>query len=91
MVGLHVTVPGALTRKAYDDAIAKFAKDKRVQVQGFRQGAKIPQEYLVRAVGGADVVKNAALEILTEDALKRAIQDSGVRPLGQVTTRPWLT
>ena len=83
-VGLFVTVPGSLTRKAYDTACQRLANDRKVTIPGFRKGQKVPEQVLLNAVGGPAVIINEALDVLCEDALKTAIDDSDIKAVGQV-------
>lgn len=72
-----------MTRKAYDQACKRLADDRKVAIPGFRKGQKVPEQVLLNAVGGPKVIINEALDILCEDALKKAIDDSGVKAVGQ--------
>jgi FKBP-type peptidyl-prolyl cis-trans isomerase (trigger factor) len=80
-----VTVPGDQTRKAFDQALRKITNDPKFSVPGFRKGAKVPDNVAIRALGGEKVIVNEALDILCEDALKKAIDQSGVKAVGQVS------
>lgn len=83
-VGLFVTVPGALTKKAYEQACQRLVNDRKLAIPGFRKGQKVPEQVLLNAVGGPGVIINEALDILCEDALKKAIDDSDIKAVGQV-------
>ena len=49
----------------------------------------MPEQVLLNAVGGPQVIVNEALDILCEDALKRAIDDSDIKAVGQVRDKLW--
>lgn len=83
-VGLFVTVPGTLTKKAYEQACQRLVNDRKVAIPGFRKGQKVPEQVLLNAVGGMGVIINEALDILCEDALKTAIDEADVKAVGQV-------
>ncbi len=87
-MGLFVTVPGSLTKKAYEQACTRLVNDRNVAIPGFRKGQKVPEQVLLNAVGGVQVIINEALDILCEDALKKAIDDADIKAVGQV--RSWL-
>lgn len=82
---MFVTVPGSMTRKAYDDAVKKLLNDPSVRLPGFRKGQKVPEQVLLNALGGKNVLVNEALDLLCEDALKKAIDQSGVKAVGQAS------
>ena len=82
-MGLFVTVPGTLTRKAYDSACNRLVQESKHTIPGFRKGQKVPEQVLLNAVGGPQVIINEALDILCEDALKKAIDESDVKAVGQ--------
>lgn len=84
-VGLFVTVPGSLTRKAYDQACKRMVEESKHTIPGFRKGQRVPEQVLLNAVGGPQVIINEALDILCEDALKTAIDESDVKAVGQAS------
>jgi FKBP-type peptidyl-prolyl cis-trans isomerase (trigger factor) len=83
-VALFVTVPGTLTKKAYDQACQRLANDRKLAIPGFRKGQKVPEQVLLNAVGGPQYIINEALDILCEDALKNAIDEADIKAIGQV-------
>lgn len=84
-VALFVTVPGTLTRKAYDQACKRMIEESKTSIPGFRKGQRVPEQVLLNAVGGPQVIINEALDILCEDALKKAIDESDVKAVGQAS------
>lgn len=44
-----------MTRKAYDDAMKRLLADPSVRVPGFRKGQKVPEQYVLNAIGGLQV------------------------------------
>lgn len=83
-VGLFVTVPGTLTKKAYEQACQRLVNDRKLAIPGFRKGQKVPEQVLLNAVGGPGVIINEALDVLCEDALKTAIDEADIKAVGQV-------
>eukprot|EP00611_Tribonema_gayanum_P020654 TRINITY_DN380_c0_g1_i1.p1 TRINITY_DN380_c0_g1~~TRINITY_DN380_c0_g1_i1.p1 ORF type:complete len:528 (-),score=233.62 TRINITY_DN380_c0_g1_i1:159-1544(-) len=79
---ISVTVPGTATQKAYQDALKDLSK--RAKVPGFTAGPnkRVPDQILVNYYG-AQLIKTSALELITDSAVKKAIEDAGVRAIGQ--------
>jgi trigger factor len=73
-VAMFISLPGSSTKKAYEKALHEIANDDRVNIPGFRKGAKIPEDMICAAVG-PEVVRQTAIEILSEQALKLILQD----------------
>lgn len=69
-------------QKAYQDALRDLGK--RAKVPGFNSGPnkRVPDQVLVNYYG-AQLIKTSALELITDSAVKQAIEDAGVRAIGQ--------
>jgi trigger factor len=82
-IAMFISLPGTVTKKAYQKALHEIANDDRVNIPGFRKGSKIPEDMICATVG-AEVVRQTAIEILSEDALKIVLQEHPeVRAAGQ--------
>ena len=76
---LMVELPVAETDKAFDRAVQKLAQ--KVNIPGFRKG-KAPRK-LIEARLGLDTIRSEAFDLLVPDAYRRAVEESGIEPVGQ--------
>jgi trigger factor len=70
-------------QKAYADALRDLSKKQKIP--GFSTGnkvQKVPDSVIINYYG-EELVKGHALEMLTESAIKRAIDDAGIKAIGQ--------
>ncbi|HHY40139.1 MAG TPA: trigger factor [Syntrophaceticus sp.] len=76
---IHVEVEEEVVAKALDQAYRKVVK--RVVIPGFRKG-KAPRPILEARLG-KEVLYEEALEILLNDAYKKAVQETAIEPINQ--------
>ncbi|CAM9589534.1 unnamed protein product, partial [Phaeothamnion confervicola] len=90
-VVIAIEVPGQTTQArkqglgaCYDQVIRELGA--RTNMRGFSSGKnkRIPPQLIVNHFG-PEIVKGQALEKLTETAIKQAIEQSGVKPIGQAS------
>jgi trigger factor len=77
-IGLEIEIPAETTQKVYEKVVQNLARS--ANIPGFRKG-KVPRQILLQRLG-PQRIKEAALEDLVQDGLKKAIEQESVEVLG---------
>jgi trigger factor len=77
-VGLHIEIPGEVSKQTYEKVLQKLIKT--VRVPGFRPG-KVPRQVFLQRFGTAQI-KAAALEELVQNSVERAIEQEEIEAIG---------
>jgi len=75
---LSVEIPAETFKAVFESELAQVSKN--IKIQGFRAG-KAPKDRVLKEKG--HVVRVQALESVVNDAVKKAIDDNGIRAMGQ--------
>ena len=82
--GSQVLLKIEIPPEQVEQAIEKTYRDvsRRVRIPGFRPG-KAPRGLVERYVGGPEVVRQEGIERLIDDSFRKALQETGTRPIGE--------
>lgn len=75
---LSIEVPAETFKSVFDAELVKVSKN--IKIQGFREG-KAPKDIVLKEKGHA--VRVQALELVVNDAVKKAIEENDIRAMGQ--------
>ncbi len=77
-IGLEIEIPAETTKQAYEKVVQNLARS--ANIPGFRKG-KVPRQILLQRLG-PQRIKEAALEDLVQDGIKKAIEQESIKSLG---------
>lgn len=77
-IGLEIEIPAETTQQAYEKVVQNLARS--ANIPGFRKG-KVPRQILLQRMG-PQRIKEAALEDLVQDGLKKAIEQESIKAIG---------
>jgi trigger factor len=73
-IGLEIEIPAETTKQAYEKVVQNLARS--ANIPGFRKG-KVPRQILLQRLG-PQRIKEAALEDLVQDGIKKAIEQESI-------------
>lgn len=77
-IGLEIEITPEMSKKAYEQVVQDLTRN--ANIPGFRKG-KIPRPVLLQRFGSTRL-KAAALEELIQDAVKQALKQEAISPIG---------
>ncbi|HEY9598801.1 MAG TPA: trigger factor [Cyanophyceae cyanobacterium] len=77
-LGLEIEIPAETTKQVYEKVVQNLARS--ANIPGFRKG-KVPRQILLQRLG-VQRIKEAALEDLVQDGLRKAIEQESIEALG---------
>lgn len=77
-LGLEIEIPAETTKQVYEKVVQNLARS--ANIPGFRKG-KVPRQILLQRLG-TQRIKEAALEDLVQDGLRKAIEQESIEALG---------
>jgi trigger factor len=77
-ISLEIEIPAEMSQKTYEKVVQELSRS--VNIPGFRKG-KVPRPILLQRLGQTRI-KASALEELVQNSLEQALQQEGIKALG---------